>query len=196
MPVLNLQTCLQESIIQGKLTLTIPWIVEYLSQLDIASLRLPYYKRLLEILYCIYRISKLDVPIISEQLMSQQTLILIKFSLGWLFELSNFPTDFYFSWQSSYIEKKLMTFCHGENGKMDIAVANNKNSVTLDRLDIIDERVLYSCCPFLVEFKILLTGNSQSTSNKTNRHITPVSSQLPNATDSTNAKNLEVFLSL
>lgn len=193
-PVLNLQACLQEAIVRGKLTLTIPWIVEYLSQLDTASLRLPYYKQLLEILYCIYRISKLDVPFIFEQFISQQTLILIKFSLGWLFELPNFPTDFYFTWQSSHSEEKLLTLCKSEEEKMQISIVNNKNDITLDRLDIIDERVLYSCCPFLMEFKILLTGNSQSTGNKTNRHITPVSSQLPNAADSTNAKNLELQL--
>lgn len=191
-PVLNLQACLQEAIIQGKLTSTIPWIVEYLSQLDVASLRLPYYERLLEVLYCIYRISKSDTPVILEQFMSQQTLILIKFSLGWLFELPNFPIDFYFTWQSNYTDNKLKSICHVENQNIKISTVKNKNSITLDRLDIIDERVLYSCCPFLVEFKILLSGNSQST-NKSNRHITPVSSQLPNTVDSTNAKNLEVF---
>ena len=194
MPSLDLQYCLQEAIIRGNLSLTIPWMVEYLSQLDVASLRIPYYSRLLEMLYCIYRISDLDSFVNFKQFMSEKTSVLIKFSLGWLFELPNFPTDLYFSCQSSHTSKKLKTICQMKDQKMEVSVSTSKRNLSLDKLDIIDDGVLYSCCPFLTEFKILLTtGNSQTINSKSNRHITPVSSQLPNAADSTNKKNLEVI---
>ncbi|XP_033222064.1 codanin-1 isoform X2 [Belonocnema kinseyi] len=194
-PSMDLKCCLEEALIHGKLSLTIPWIVEYLSQMDAASLRLAYYTQLLEMLYCIYRISHSDNLATSRQFMSPQTSVLIRFSIGWLFELPNFPINLYFTWQSSHTSKKLKTICQLEKPKMEVSVVSDKRNLSLDKLDIIDDRVLYCCCPYLAEFKVLLTtGNSQTINNQSNRHITPVSSQLPNTADSANIKNLEFQL--
>ena len=187
---MDLKSCLKEAVINGKLSLTIPWVVEYLSQMDIASLRLPYYTQLLEMLYCIYRISDSNSLVNSKQYMSLQTAVLIKFSLGWLFELPNFPINLYFTWQSSHTWKKLKSIYQLENHKMEISVVLDKRNLSLDKLDIIDDNVLYSCCPFLTEFKVLLTTGNSTT---TNRHITPVSSHLPNTSGTANIKNLEVI---
>lgn len=188
--------------LQGKLSLTVPWVVEYLSMMDHASLRLPYYKKILEMLYCIYRASNYHTITNSEEFMSQRTAILIRLSIGWLFELPIIPIELYHSWQSKYSDKALKMICEEQGvianiesnlNDADTSVLSVKHSLFLDKLEMVDDRILYSCCPFLRELNILLTpGNSNVSNNASYRHVTPVTSQLQKPAKKTNTKHLEV----
>ncbi|XP_001601592.1 codanin-1 [Nasonia vitripennis] len=203
LPHIDLQYCLQTAVLQGKLSLTVPWVVEYLSMMDHASLRLPYYKKILEMLYCIYRASNYHAITNSEEFMSQKAGVMIRLSIGWLFELPIFPSELYYSWQSKYNDKALKMICEEEiinnieNNLNDAetSVLSVKHSLFLDKLEMVDDRILYSCCPFLRELNILLTpGNSNVSNSASYRHVTPVTSQLQKPTKKTNTKHLEIQL--
>ena len=189
---------------QGKLSLTIPWIVEYLAMMDHASLRLPYYKTVLEMLYCIYRASNYHGITNSDEFMSLKTAVLLKLVIGWLFELPIFPTELYYSWRSKYNDKSLKMFCESLQSinipecsltDAETSVISVKHCLFLDKSDIVDDRILYSCCPFLRELNILLTPGNLSVNNATPyRHVTPVTSQLQIPAKKANTKHLEVLI--
>lgn len=76
----------------------------------------------------------------------------------------------------------------------DASSVSIKHYLFLDKLDIIDETILYMCCPFLTEIKMLLSsGNSNLTNSNTVRHITPVTSKLKSSPKTENTKYLEVI---
>ncbi|XP_043668252.1 codanin-1 [Vespula pensylvanica] len=201
-PSLNLQICLQNAIKEGKMSLSIPWIVKYLAMMDIVSLRLPYYKPVLELLYYIYRsVSTYDFTS-SDSLMSQQTALLLKSTLNWFFELPNFPKDFCLTWQEIYQTKELKT--RRQFDKMlaqtyDVLSVEPVVSVTptkycLDKLDIIDDAVLCKCCPITdLKLHTMPTKNIKHNTRGPNKHITPVSSQL-HKFGTNSSKHLELQL--
>ncbi|KAK0089388.1 hypothetical protein PV325_007546 [Microctonus aethiopoides] len=195
LPPLDLRECIYEAVAHNKLSITIPWVVQYLAMLDSVSFRLPYYLDVCKCLYCIYR----DI----QYSLHDGTALLLAFSIGWFFELSNFPKDIYFDWIRSfrnkkselindiaiYTSRKALLITNGNEGEL------NKNNIVIDELNIIDDRALYICCPFLKELKLLLTsGNSNLNSNNANRHITPVSSKLSQASTVTRTISLELQL--
>ncbi|XP_015123289.1 codanin-1 [Diachasma alloeum] len=188
-PSLNLQETLFNAFIDRKLTLTVPWMVEYLAVLDPVAFRLPYYTKLCEILYYIYRNCHL--------LTSPKGSLLITFTLGRLFELPNFPKDLYFTWQLNFNDKRIKDriasyFNHSEGFEDSlVSVSPKKSDVPLDKLELIDDRAIITCCPFLKEFKILLISGNCNFGN-INRHITPVSTQLSQPSSETKAKTLQL----
>lgn len=167
--------------------------------MDSTSLRVPYYARVLDTLYCIYRVVSNATFTSMNHLISSQTAILLKFSIGWFFALPNFPADLYVSCQSAYVKRDLKSLCPSEevlhwmsDKKQQFVVSSNVAKTRLDKLDIIDDELLYTCCPFLSEFRILLlSGNANFSGTTTNRHITPVTSQLKKAIT---GKDLQVNL--
>ncbi|XP_014235003.1 codanin-1 [Trichogramma pretiosum] len=203
LPRIGLQECLEYALVHGKLSLTVPWIVEYLAMMDPITIRLPYFKKVLETLYCIYRTTNQCSIAKNEDFMSHKTAILIKLVIGWLFELPTFPKELYCSWQFKYnnailkaVHEKIQSSESNYNLVEDNdSIVSMKCSIFLDRLQLIDERILYLCCPFLKEFKILLTpGNSNVASLTSFRHVTPVSSKLQKKTEKFDVENLQVRL--
>lgn len=186
-PSLNLQSCLQNAIMEGKMSLSIPWIVKYLAMMDIVSLRLTYYKPVLELLYYIYRSVNTYDFASSDSVMSQKTAILLKSTLKWFFELPNFPKDFCLTWQEIYETKELKTqrrFDKMLAQMYEISSVESVDTVTpdkycLDKLDIIDDGVLGKCCPITdLKLQTVSKKNVKHSTRGPNKHITPISSQL------------------
>ncbi|KZC08720.1 PREDICTED: codanin-1 [Dufourea novaeangliae] len=197
LPKVNLLLCLHNAIALGKLSLTVPWIAKYLAMMDAVSLRLPYYKHILELLYYIYRavnnsdFKTLDSPI------SRQTAILLKSTLSWLFELPNFPKDLYPAWQKTCKVKELKNLKQLDKhymqknallGELIVPIATTK--CYLDKLDIINERTLRICCPSVGQTPVINT-NTNSNNYNSNKHITPVSSQLLKSVRGASIRHLE-----
>lgn len=166
--------------------------------MDIVSLRLPYYKQILELLYYIYHaINQTDLTV-PDCLISQQSAVLLKSSLCWLFELSNFPRDFYIVWQKTCKIKELKSL-----KQMEKFFEKRKNShsvdcvipvkSSLDKLDIITDRTMRMCCSRMESTFSLFHGNGTNLNINSNKHITPVTSQLRRLGGTTRAKHLEVF---
>ncbi|KYN15903.1 Codanin-1, partial [Trachymyrmex cornetzi] len=199
LPSLNLQACLQNAIIEGKLSLTIPWIVKYLAMMDIVSLRLPYYKQILELLYYIYHaINQTDLTA-PDCLISQQSAMLLKSSLCWLFELSNFPRDFYIILQKTCKIKELKSLKQMEKFSEKRKNSHSVDCVipvksSLDKLDIITDRTMRMCCSRMESTFSVFHGNGTNLNINSNKHITPVTSQLRRLGGTTRAKHLELQL--
>lgn len=173
--------------------------------MDPSSLRISYYKRVLEILYCIYRASHYQAITNPEESMSQRCAVLLKLVIGWLFDLPVFPKELYYFCQSKYTDEVLKMICESQQyanklecslAETDLSVISVKPSLFLDKLEIIDDRILYNCCPFLRELNILLTpGNSSVNNTNSYRHVTPITSHLQKTVKKTSSKNLQVRIS-
>lgn len=189
LPPLNLQVCLQNAIVEGNLSLTIPWVVKYLAMMDAVSLRLPYYKQILELLFCIHSaINRIDFST-SDYLISQQAVVLLKSSLCWLFELPNFPKDSYTIWQKNCKVKELKSLKHLQT---DRAIPTK---CCLDKLEIITDRTMRICCPRVESTFSTFNGKFECRTNlNINKHITPVTSQLRKVGGTTQTKHLEVLI--
>ncbi|XP_006625046.1 codanin-1 [Apis dorsata] len=200
-PAINLHLCLHNAIASGKLSLTVPWIAKYLAMMDTVSLRLPYYKQTLELLYYIYKVVNHFDFSTSDSFISQQTAILLKSTLCWLFELPNVPKDFYLTWQEIYKVKELRNLKQLDKqyvqknillGEPTVSITSTK--CNLDKLDIINERTLRICCP-LVGLNVSVSNSNANLNNyNSNKHITPVSSQLHKSAKSAGIKHLELKL--
>lgn len=144
-PNFDVITLINKAINKRTLLITIPWLTKYLAMLDYVTLRLPYYKNVFNQLFYVYRnIDNSDNHL--------ESVLLIKFCLGWLFELPQVPSDLYYNHFEDFAPQKL----------------------TLDELQLVDQNVLTVCCPYLKEIKRLLLSNSVNNEGITVKHITPL----------------------
>ncbi|KAL0858691.1 hypothetical protein ABMA27_011177 [Loxostege sticticalis] len=149
-PILDLKGMLTSAYKSSRLIITVPWMVHYLSMLDYVSLRIKYYQELLKILRHIY-VHRLKI---TDAFLKKNTVIFLKCTLGWLFDLPHFPQD---------------VICD------NITVISEVN---IDCCDVIDEVILFDLCPYLRDVNVLLSTCKVSHDQKemgTFRHITPVS---------------------
>lgn len=199
-PAINLHLCLHNAIALRKLSLTVPWVAKYLAMMDTVSLRLPYYKQTLELLYYIYKVVNHFDFSTSDSFISQQTAIFLKYTLNWLFELPNIPKDFYSTWQKIYKVRELRSLEHldknyvQKNILLEPTVSVTSTKCSLDKLDIINERTLRICCPLIGLNVSVSNCNTNLNNYNANKHITPVSSQLYKSAKSAGIKHLELQL--
>lgn len=112
-PPIDLLSILQNSQKNHRLVLTVPWMVHQLSMMSYTCLRLTYYKNLAYHLFQIYanaicipvqttvkNISKTDL--LESVNISLNTRILLRICLGWLFDMPQFPQEFFYSWLKGY----------------------------------------------------------------------------------------------
>ncbi|XP_030754792.1 codanin-1 [Sitophilus oryzae] len=160
-PLLDVKSMLRKAISEKKLVLLIPWLTKYLSMLDQVSLRLPYYAALHQMLFELYLKSHFDRG-------NSYSIAIMKFCLGWLFELPHFPDSDYFS----FCSKQVFTKTEFDS---EILMRSNghepKEDTNLDSLKLVNESVLYVCCPYLEEIRKLLSSSGGKVSVK---YITPV----------------------
>ncbi|KAG6443921.1 hypothetical protein O3G_MSEX003090 [Manduca sexta] len=166
-PNINLTGMLIKAQENGRLSITIPWIVHYLSMLDYTSLRTKYYRDLLKILFNIYT----NTLKFNENL-KKNTVIYLKSVLGWLFDLPHFPQELFYEKQDS---------------------ASIIGEVNIDSCDLVDECVIFDLCPYLRDVNVLLSTCRVSQVQKvcSYRHITPVSLSL-NPEDRIKSKEKEL----
>lgn len=146
-PAIDIKDILRKSLVNQKLVVTLPWIVQYISMLDAITLRLDYYRDVFEILYELY-VMFTSFPSIQtnhhhrreqEQLAQQQqqqhqqehhhppqhpirrptSIFILRTCLGWLFDQPNVPNDYY---QYRQNRKPLNTFNTASKDNNFIAV--------------------------------------------------------------------------
>ncbi|XP_023229489.1 codanin-1-like [Centruroides sculpturatus] len=128
-PPLDICGLLLDAMKNNRLILTVPWVVEYISMMDPVAPHLEYYQRVFELIFHIYKSLN--------HTMYSKNRHFLKFVLGWLFEMPNFPTSSFF-------------LCIDKLQSATVVVEG------LDMLDIVDQQTIYLCCPFLRELRILL----------------------------------------
>ncbi|XP_034531255.1 codanin-1 [Notolabrus celidotus] len=160
-PVLDVCAVLANSVKKRRTILTIPWLVEFLSMLDFVGPLLICYRTALGTLLLLYR--RMLLGKCGE--MGYLNKLLLVSVLGWLFQIPVIPEDIFFTDDFS-------------------KVANLEDSVTsatgLDCIPLVDQQLLYTCCPFLGEFRKLLAAFVSGSTAKSGgiiRKITPTSAE-------------------
>ncbi|KAJ8939318.1 hypothetical protein NQ314_011176 [Rhamnusium bicolor] len=167
-PCFNMEQLLVDSLKQNNAILTVPWVTDYLSMLDYVTLRLSYNISIYKILFDLYK----NYETSFETSNYNYNISLVRFCLGWLFELPHFPDSEYFNFCTSTnsVDFKQIGRQKGQKTKTKCKEIKSK---ALDELNIVDQNILYICCPYLEEIKRLLSSNALNT-NVTVKHITPV----------------------
>uniref|UniRef100_A0A671LBT2 Codanin-1 C-terminal domain-containing protein n=1 Tax=Sinocyclocheilus anshuiensis TaxID=1608454 RepID=A0A671LBT2_9TELE len=177
-PLLDVCVVLRSSMHRRRTILTVPWIVEFLSMLDYVGPFLPFYRTALCLLLQIYKRMVLGR---GGELCYMNQLLMVAV-LGWLFQIPIFPEDLFFSTDVKEEIKEL---------------ENITSSQGLDTLPLVDQQLLYTCCPYLGEFRKLLAAfvaGSTSKSGGLIRKITPTSAELRGPSTTRSQQKLQVDL--
>ncbi|XP_035024683.2 codanin-1 [Hippoglossus stenolepis] len=161
-PVLDVCAVLSNSVKRGRTILTVPWLVEFLSMLDSTGPLLLCYRTALGTLLLLYR--RMLLRGCGEMCYLNKLLMLSV--LGWLFQIPVIPEDIFFTSEFTEVAKL-------EDG--------NTSSTALDCIPLVDQQLLYTCCPFLGEFRKLLAAFVSGSTSKSGgiiRKITPTSAEL------------------
>lgn len=153
-PPCDILVYLKQASIKGRLCYTIPWVVEFLSWMDSMSPWLDYYQRVFQKLFSIHRQSWADL----RSGFCVKTWLFIIVQIEWLFGIPNIPDGTFFNLMNVEFEPREVP------------------SECLDNTDLVDQSILYLCCPYLGSIKSLLLefASGSSTKASTLRKITPV----------------------
>ncbi|CAL1575633.1 unnamed protein product [Knipowitschia caucasica] len=178
-PALDVCALLKNSIRRRRTILTVPWLVEFLSMLDYVGPLLLCFRTVLGTLLLLYRRMLLGK---GGEVCDLNKLLLVSV-LGWLFQIPAIPEDIFFT-------NDFTGVAHLENG--------SPGAVGLDCIPLVDHTLLYTCCPFLGEFRKLLAAFVSGSTAKSGgiiRKITPTSAE-PRNTASANRSQQKLQLDL
>ncbi|NXS98271.1 CDAN1 protein, partial [Jacana jacana] len=178
LPVLDVLKLLRQSIRDQRSILTIPWIVEYLSLVDHIAPFLDYYKKVFCLLLQVYRLMVLS----EEKEISFLNKLLILAVLGWLFQVPSVPEELFFT-----------TDVRQEGLMLDTATC----AQALDSVPLVDQQLLYTCCPYLGELRKLLASFVTGSGAKNGgfiRKITPTAAEALAPKASVTQRKLQVEL--
>lgn len=101
MPPLDILRCVVEAHKNHRLIVTVPWVVKFLGMMDSVSSALPVYQTVIQLLLRLYmdmRQGTCGGLFRKSLLLPSQTVLLLRLSLGWLFEASFIQETFFYSW--------------------------------------------------------------------------------------------------
>uniref|UniRef100_A0A3Q3JIM5 Codanin-1 C-terminal domain-containing protein n=1 Tax=Monopterus albus TaxID=43700 RepID=A0A3Q3JIM5_MONAL len=159
-PVLDVCAVLSNSMRRRRIILTVPWLVEFLSMLDFIGPMLLCYRTVLGMLLLLYRML---LGRCGE--MCYLNKLLMVSVLGWLFQIPVIPEDIFFTSEFTEVAK---------------LEDSNTSGAGLDCIPLVDQQLLYTCCPFLAEFRKLLAAFVSGSTAKSGgfiRKITPTSAE-------------------
>ncbi|NWU58870.1 CDAN1 protein, partial [Dromas ardeola] len=178
LPVLDVLKLLRQSIRDQRSILTIPWIVEYLSLVDHIAPFLDYYRKVFCLLLQVYRLMVLS----EDKEISFLNKLLILAVLGWLFQVPSVPEELFFT-----------TDVRQEGLMLDTVTS----AQALDSVPLVDQQLLYTCCPYLGELRKLLASFVAGSGTKNGgfiRKITPTAAESLAPKASVTQRKLQVEL--
>ncbi|NWY62553.1 CDAN1 protein, partial [Chionis minor] len=178
LPVLDVLKLLRQSIRDQRSILTIPWIVEYLSLVDHIAPFLDYYRKVFCLLLQVYRLTVLS----EDKEISFLNKLLILAVLGWLFQVPSVPEELFFT-----------TEVRQEGLMLDTVTS----AQALDCVPLVDQQLLYTCCPYLGELRKLLASFVAGSGTKNGgfiRKITPTAAESLAPKASVTQRKLQVEL--
>ncbi|NXI14373.1 CDAN1 protein, partial [Irena cyanogastra] len=161
LPVLDILKLLRQSVQDQRSILTIPWIVEYLSLVDHVAPFLDYYRKVFGLLLQVYRLMVLS----EDKEMSFLNKLLILAVLGWLFQVPSVPEELFFT---------------ADDRQERFAMDTMTSAQALDFVPLVDQQLLYTCCPYLGELRKLLASFVTGSGGKNGgfiRKITPTAAE-------------------
>ncbi|NXM56984.1 CDAN1 protein, partial [Illadopsis cleaveri] len=178
LPVLDILKLLRQSIRDQRSILTIPWIVEYLSLVDHIAPFLDYYREVFGLLLQVYRLMVLS----EDKEMNFLNKLLILAVLGWLFQVPSVPEELFFTADDRQERFMLDTVTSAQ---------------ALDFVPLVDQQLLYTCCPYLSELRKLLASFVAGSGGKNGgfiRKITPTAAESLAPKTSVTQRKLQVDL--
>ncbi|XP_041122102.1 codanin-1 isoform X2 [Polyodon spathula] len=160
-PVLDVCEVLRQSMVKQRTVLTVPWLVEFLSMVDHTAPYLLHYRRVFTLLLQLYRRTLLG----RDRAGSFLNQLLVVAVLGWLFQVPTVPEDLFFS---------------GDFRDETDVIETPAPTQGLDCLPLVDQQLLYICCPYLSEFRKLLAAFVAGSAAKNGgliRKITPTAAE-------------------
>ncbi|KAM5235369.1 codanin-1 isoform 2-T2 [Ctenodactylus gundi] len=160
-PVLDVRALLQQGLRAHRAVLTVPWLVEFLSLADHIVPLLDYYRSVFTLLLRLHRSLVLSQESSGKVCFLNKLLLLAV--LGWLFQIPTVPEDLFF-----LDESQVDTF------EIDTAASE----CGLDSVPVVDQQLLYTCCPYIGELRKLLAAWVSGSSGRSGgfvRKITPTS---------------------
>ncbi|CAN0246597.1 unnamed protein product [Lampetra fluviatilis] len=130
--VLDVDSALGEARGARRLVLTLPWVIEFLGMTDRGAARMECYARVFRSMLHIYRSLVLEP---SEACGLNRMLLLLL--LGWLFQVPSFPDEVFFA-------------------ELPQRVLEDPSGGGLDTLPLVDQQLLFTCCPYIGELRRLL----------------------------------------
>lgn len=92
--MIDIKEILKKCVINHKLIVTLPWVVQFIAMLDPVSLRSDYYRDVFSIFYELYAMTA-EFENNSMLSMRQTSVFIIRSCLGWLFDQPNVPNEYY-----------------------------------------------------------------------------------------------------
>ncbi|NWU75742.1 CDAN1 protein, partial [Onychorhynchus coronatus] len=178
LPILDILKLLRQSVRDQRSVLTIPWIVEYLSLVDHIAPFLDYYRKVFGLLLQVYRLMVLS----EDKKMRFLNKLLILAVLGWLFQVPSVPEELFFTTEDRQ-----------ERFMMDTVTS----AQALDSVPLVDQQLLYICCPYLGELRKLLASFVAGSGAKNGgfiRKITPTAAESLAPKASVTQRKLQVEL--
>ncbi|XP_058017972.1 codanin-1 isoform X2 [Ahaetulla prasina] len=161
-PVLDIFKLLRQSIQKRCMVLTVPWVVEFLSLMDYIAPFLNYYEKIFSLLLQLYRYLLLS----EDKKMCFLNKLLILAVLGWLFQVPTVPENLFFA---------------GEVRSEELSLESVTTVQDLDSVPLVDQQLLYTCCPYLGELRKLLSSFVLGSGGKNGgyiRKITPTATEV------------------
>uniref|UniRef100_G1MB61 Codanin 1 n=1 Tax=Ailuropoda melanoleuca TaxID=9646 RepID=G1MB61_AILME len=184
-PALDVRALLQQGLRARRAVLTVPWLVEFLSLADHIVPLLDYYRSVFTVLLHLHRSLVLSKESEGEMCFLNKLLLLAV--LGWLFQIPTVPEDLFFL----------------EEGQLDaLEVDTVASDHGLDGMPVVDQHLLYTCCPYIGELRKLLASWVSGSSGRSGgfvRKITPTTTttglgaQPPRATQGLQAQLAQAF---
>ncbi|NXL29387.1 CDAN1 protein, partial [Glaucidium brasilianum] len=178
LPVLDVLKLLRQSIRDQRSILTIPWIVEYLSLVDHIAPFLDYYRKVFCLLLQVYRLMVLS----EDKEMSFLNKLLILAVLGWLFQVPSVPEELFFT---------------ADTRQEGLMMGTVTSAQALDCVPLVDQQLLYTCCPYLGELRKLLASFVAGNGAKNGgfiRKITPTAAESLASKTAVTQRKLQVEL--
>ncbi|XP_041534719.1 codanin-1 isoform X1 [Microtus oregoni] len=158
-PVLDIRALLQQGLWARRAVLTVPWLVEFLSFADHIVPLLDYYRSVFTVLLHLHRSLVLSKENEGEMCFLNKLLLLAV--LGWLFQIPTVPEDLFFL-EDDQVDAFEVDTATSEHG--------------LDSVPVVDQQLLYTCCPYIGELRKLLASWVSGSSGRSGgfvRKITP-----------------------
>lgn len=116
--MIDIKEILKKSIINHKLIVTLPWVVQFISMLDSVSLRSDYYRDVFNIFYELY-VMTAEFENNAKLSMRQTSVFIIRSCLGWLFDQPNVPNEYY-SYRQNRKQMKAIMQAHPSLGATEL----------------------------------------------------------------------------
>ncbi|KAH8301901.1 hypothetical protein KR044_000456, partial [Drosophila immigrans] len=179
-PPFELRAHLERAMHQGKLLITLPWLVQYLIMLDVVTLQLPASVATLELLFALYCEARSN----PQQSLQPCALFITRSCLGWLLESQPALSSAYYA-QRSAGRRSDATTALVQDCLRSLCFARDQGKVAA-----MLEALLPVACPFLHDFRVAITPSQrQAQRSGRYRYITTRLEQLSSSSSAAAIKS-------